>query len=115
MARNYARHGMHFLSPELETAGRPRRAGTEFPIYSYLVALLFSCLERGRFWKTVERPVRSMGSGVLVSVCRERLGETRGLISGLVLCVIPIHIYFTRTVQPEPMALWGFLGFSLLF
>jgi len=28
-----------------------------------------------------------------------------------VMCSIPIHIYFTRTVQPEPMALWALLGF----
>ncbi len=27
------------------------------------------------------------------------------------MCAIPVHIYFTRTVQPEPMALWGLLGF----
>jgi len=27
------------------------------------------------------------------------------------MCSIPIHIYFTRSVQPEPMALWGLLGF----
>src|SRR6185295_1799714 len=41
MARNYVRHGMHFLSPELDTEGPPVRAGTEFPIYSYLLALLY--------------------------------------------------------------------------
>ena len=40
MARNYARHGMHFLTPELDNVGVPTRAGTEFPIYSYLLALL---------------------------------------------------------------------------
>ena len=38
MARNYTRHGMHFLNPELDTEGKPVRAGTEFPIYSYLLA-----------------------------------------------------------------------------
>src|SRR5258708_32963985 len=41
MARNYARHGMHFFTPELDTEGRPARAGTEFPVYSYVLALLF--------------------------------------------------------------------------
>src|SRR5438477_5565921 len=41
MARNYVRHGMHFLNPELDTEGFPARAGTEFPIYGYLLAILF--------------------------------------------------------------------------
>src|SRR5262245_14702321 len=41
MSRNYVRHGMQFLHPELDTEGKPVRAGTEFPIYSYLVAILF--------------------------------------------------------------------------
>src|SRR5437762_630268 len=41
MARNYVRHGMHFLNPELDTEGSPARAGTEFPIYSYILAILF--------------------------------------------------------------------------
>src|SRR5436309_493932 len=41
MARNYLRHGMNFLNPEVDTAGPPARAGTEFPVYSYLLALLY--------------------------------------------------------------------------
>ena len=39
MARNYVRHGMHFFTPELDSYGAPQRAGTEFPIYSYLLAM----------------------------------------------------------------------------
>src|SRR5438552_17809740 len=41
MARNYVRHGMHFFNPELDTEGKPDRAGTEFPVYSYFLAILF--------------------------------------------------------------------------
>src|SRR6185295_10273227 len=44
MARNYVLHGMNFLSPEVDTEGPPVRAGTEFPIYSYLLAILFKVL-----------------------------------------------------------------------
>src|SRR5579884_2688861 len=42
MARNYTRHGVHFLSPELDTDGIPARAGTEFPLYSFILAILFN-------------------------------------------------------------------------
>ena len=41
IARNYVRHGMAFLNPEVDMAGPSVRAGIEFPIYSYLLALLF--------------------------------------------------------------------------
>src|SRR5258708_39928098 len=41
MSRNFARHGMYFLNPEVDTEGKPVRAGTEFPIYTYMLAFLF--------------------------------------------------------------------------
>src|SRR4051794_7793460 len=50
MSRNYVRHGMHFLTPELDPAGIPVRAGTEFPIYSYLVAVLFKLFGTREIW-----------------------------------------------------------------
>src|SRR5260370_6820025 len=37
MARNYVRHGMHFLTPEVDTEGPPERAATEFPTYNYIL------------------------------------------------------------------------------
>ncbi len=112
MARNYVRHGMHFLSPEVDTEGPPVRAGTEFPIYSYILALLFRGFGvheiLGRLLSSL---FAAWGAVYLYLFVRRRLGNRIALWSALVMCSIPVHIYFTRTVQPEPMALWGFLGF----
>ncbi len=112
MARNYARHGMHFFTPELDTEGRPARAGTEFPVYSYVLALLFKVFgTREALGRLLSSLFAAWGAIFLYLFVRPRLGEARALASGLVMCALPIHIYFTRSVQPEPMALWGLLGF----
>jgi 4-amino-4-deoxy-L-arabinose transferase-like glycosyltransferase len=112
MARNYVRHGMHFLNPEVDTEGPPTRTGTEFPIYSYLLAgayQVFGVHEiLGRLLSMV---FAAWGAVFLYLFVRRRLGERIGLWSALVMCAIPVHVYFTRSVQPEPMALWGLLGF----
>ena len=47
----------------------------------------------------------------LYEFVKPRLGEPTAFWAALVMCSIPVHIYFTRTVQPESMALWGMLGF----
>jgi len=112
MARNYFRHGMHFFSPELDTEGPPVRAGTEFPIYSYLLALLYKIFGiheiLGRLLSCL---FAAWGVVFLYLFVHPRLGERVSFWSAIILCSIPIHVYFTRTVQPEPMALWGLLGF----
>ncbi len=113
MARNYAQHGMHFLSPEVDTEGPPVRAGTEFPLYSYLLAMLFSAFGTNElFGRLLSMVFAAWGAWYLYRLVQPRLGETIAFYSALVLCAIPIHIYFTRTVQPEPMALWGLIGFA---
>jgi hypothetical protein len=112
MARNYLRHGMHFLNPELDSFGPPARAGTEFPIYSSLLALLYKVFglheTLGRILSSV---FAAWGAVYLFLLVRKRLDPNVALGAALVMCVIPVHLYFTRTVQPESMALWGFLGF----
>jgi 4-amino-4-deoxy-L-arabinose transferase-like glycosyltransferase len=103
---------MHFFTPELDTDGPPQRAGTEFPIYSYLIALLYSLFGvheiLGRLLSCL---FAAWGAVFLFLFVRPRLGERVAFWSAIVMCSLPIHIYFTRTVQPEPMALWGLLGF----
>jgi hypothetical protein len=112
MARNYVRHGMHFSRPELDTEGSPVRAGTEFPIYSYLLALLFKVFGTKEIWGHILSAIFAAWGGIFLYLfVRQQLGESWALASALVMSVLPIHIYFTRSVQPEPMALWGFLGF----
>lgn len=112
MARNYARHGMHFFQPELDTEGAPARAGTEFPLYSYVLAILFKVFGvRDLLGRILSAVFAAWGAVYLYRLARLRLPGPVAVASALVMCVIPVHIYFTRTVQPEPLALCGLLGF----
>ncbi|MFA5975325.1 MAG: glycosyltransferase family 39 protein [Elusimicrobiota bacterium] len=112
MARNYFRHGMHFLKPEVDTNGPAVWTGTEFPLYSYGVAMLYKLFGFHEILGRLLSIALTAWSAVfLYGLVRRRLGETVGLWSALIMCAIPVHIYFTRTVQPESMALWAFLGF----
>jgi 4-amino-4-deoxy-L-arabinose transferase-like glycosyltransferase len=103
---------MHFFSPQLDTEGPPVRAGTEFPLYSYLLALLYKIFGvheiLGRLLSCL---FAAWGAVFLYLFVRPRLGERIAVWSAVVMSSLPVHIYFTRTVQPEPMALWGLLGF----
>ncbi len=116
MARNYYRHGMNFGTPEVNWDGTPRRAGSEFPLYSYVLACLYKLFGLHEILGRLLSMILTASSAVwLFDLVRRRLGEPTALASAFVLCVIPIHIYFTRTVQPEPMALWALLGYILFF
>lgn len=114
MAKNYFRHGMEFLKPEVYTVGNRVWAGTEFPIYSYLVACLYKLFGFHEwFARLVSALFAAWGALFLFAFVRRRLNEDVALIASLAMCVIPVHLFYTRTVQPEAMALWGYLGFLL--
>src|SRR5205823_647747 len=111
-ARDYLRHGMHFFRPETDTAGPPTWTGTEFPLYSYLLAILYRLFGLHEPLGRVLSALLTAWSAVfLYGLVRRRLGETVALWSALTMCAVPVHVYFTRTVQPESMALWGLIGF----
>src|SRR6266480_2392153 len=93
MARNYLRHGMHFWVPELDTEGTPVRAGTEFPIYSYLLAILFKLFGiREILGRLLSCIFAAWGAVFLYGCVRSRLGEPIALCSALVMCALPIHL-----------------------
>src|SRR6185437_6431641 len=112
MARDYYRDGMHFWRPETDAEGGTLWTGTEFPLYSYVLAAgykLFGLHEiLGRLWSVF---LTAWSALFLFGFVRRRLGDAAAFWSAIFMCAMPVHIYFTRTVQPESMALWAFLGF----
>jgi len=116
MSRNFVRHDMKFFEPQLDHYGPPVRVGTEFPIYSYIVALLYKAFGiQETLGRLLSIALTAWSAVFLFWFIRRRLGEPTALWTALVMCSIPIHVYFTRTFQPEPMAMWGLLGFLCYF
>src|SRR5688572_26317675 len=91
MSRNYFRHGMHFLSPEVDTEGPPARTTTEFPIYSYLIALVYQLVGvREIIGRLLSMLFAAWGALYLYRFVQPRLGETIARWSAMAMCVIPI-------------------------
>lgn len=96
----------------MDTEGISARAGTEFPIYSYLLATLYGIVGiHEMIGRCLSIFFGVWGAVFLYGFVRRRLGDRVALWSMLAMCVVPVHLYFSRSVQPEAMALWGLLGY----
>ena len=112
IARNYAENGRHFFTPQIDWAGAYRgRAATEFPLYMWLVGVLWPALGLGVAWGRVLSALFSALSAVYLFLFLERrFSFEEALASACLFSLIPVEIYFGRTVQPEALALAATLG-----
>ncbi|HEX9438852.1 MAG TPA: glycosyltransferase family 39 protein, partial [Roseiflexaceae bacterium] len=108
IARNYATNGYHLFYPQVDWGGTtPGYVESEFPLYTYTLALLYR-LFGVREW--LGRMLTALASaaavvalyGLVRSGQRSAgLGERAALYAGLALALMPFPIYFGRTVMPD--------------
>src|SRR3989338_7036484 len=119
LSRNYFEGGMNLFKPRydyMENEGHDN--APQFPLYSYLVALLYKVFG---FHETLGRVLSAVFAAFcavfLYLLAARFLDEKTSFLSGLVFCFIPIRIYFMRTFMPEAMAIFclvaGFYFFLL--
>ncbi|MCT0212164.1 glycosyltransferase family 39 protein [Synechococcus sp. CS-1324] len=108
MARNFAEQGMHVLLPQIDWAG----AGSgvveaEFPLYPYAVALLYR-LFGVREWlaRGVSVALSVLTIWLLIRIGRRLVGARAGWWGGMAAAVLPIPVFYGRTVQPEATLLF---------
>lgn len=106
VARNYTENGLRFLHPQIDWEGHDqKRAATELPVYSYLMALLWDLGGLGHLWGRVLSLIFSaLAAAVLLKLLEGWIGERPALHAALFFSVIPVQIYFGRTIQPEAFA-----------
>jgi len=118
IARNYYEHGFDFLSPQIDWGGNsPGYVETEFPIYPFLVALLYAVLGAS---DTIGRGLSVLFSLLTIvgvhALGTRFLGTRRGFIAAAVYAVIPLNIYYGRAFMPEAAMLmcsvWGVEHFA---
>ncbi len=103
MARNFAEQGMNLLTPQIDWGG----AGSgvveaEFPLYPYSVALLYRLFGVQEWLARGLSVLCSLLTIVLVvRIGRQLVGERAGWWGGLFYAVLPISVFYGRTVQPE--------------
>lgn len=112
IARNYRANGLRFLHPQIDWNGPDAgRAATEFPLYMYLVGLLWPLFGLGELWgRLLSAGCSAATACVLVVFLARWLGERAALFGALLFSLLPVEVYFGRTVQPEALALLATAG-----
>ena len=110
IARNYYEEGMRFYYPSVNWRGDgPGYVESEFPLYPYLVALLYEAF--GGVDESLGRIV-SILFGLLTILLlylfafRLFKDPKTALIAGLVYAVSPLGIFYTRSFMPESLMMF---------
>ncbi|MBI4424634.1 MAG: glycosyltransferase family 39 protein [Elusimicrobia bacterium] len=121
IARNFHRRALPPWSPRVDwEGGRDELAGTELPLYMWLVGLLWPVLGLGERWgRLLSAACSALTAVVLFAFLERRPGAGPGapetgwletppaFLAALFFSVLPVEVYFGRTVQPEALALLG--------
>ena len=105
IARNFYENGFNFFYPQIDWGGSGRGyCETEFPIYSFLVAILYKLFgvhdAVGRLFSIAWCLV---GIVFLYQLARDLFEEKTAFWSCLFYSILPLSVYYSRTFQPESM------------
>lgn len=117
IARNYRDDGLRFLHPRINWAGPDRgRAATEFPLYMYLTGALWDLFGLGEIWGRILSALFSAATAAFLLVFLEGwIGARAAFFGSLLFSLIPVEVFFGRTVQPEALALFCTVAALLAF
>lgn len=112
IARNYARENRPIHRPRIDWEGpEDRLAGSEMPLYMWLYGKLWNVGGLGEGWGRLISALCSAACAVLLFGLYEgEFGLEAAAWGAAVFTVLPVEIYFGRTVQPEGFALLALVG-----
>ena len=107
IARNYWRESRPFHKPRIDWNGpEDRMAATELPAYMWLYGKLWPVAGLGEGWGRLISVAASLLTALLLfGLFETEFGREAGFWGAAVFTVIPVEVYFGRTVQPEATAL----------
>ncbi len=118
VARNFYENGFHLLHPQIDWGGNTSGyVEMEFPIYSFVVALLYKAFFPSDMWGRLLSVLFSLLTIYgLYLLTRKLLGESVGLWAAGIYAILPLNIFYTRAFMPESAMLmcsvWGIYHFS---
>lgn len=117
IARNYHDNGMRFFHPQIDWAGPARgRAATEFPLYMYLIGLFWGVFGLGAVWgRLISIACSAATAWLLMRFLEGWIDKRAALYAALLFSLIPVEVYFGRTIQPEALALLCTMGAFISF
>lgn len=117
MARNFADYGFDLLHPQIDWGGAtPGYVESEFPLYSFVVAILYRVFFPADFWGRIVS-ILCGGATVwgLYRLVRRQVNEGTAFWAALFYAVVPLNVYFSRAVMPESAMLMASVLGVLLF
>jgi hypothetical protein len=106
MSRNFEANGLNLFYPQIDWGGLPGYCETEFPIYSFIVALFYRVFGvhdfLGRLFSVACFLVTIY---FLYQLTVKYFNSNAAFWACLVFSILPLNIYYSRTFQPESMLL----------
>jgi 4-amino-4-deoxy-L-arabinose transferase-like glycosyltransferase len=115
IARFFAENGFNIFHPQLLYDGPgPNYTQLELQITTFLIAILFKFAGMRELYARIIPVLFFTGSALLLFLFIKKLTDRpTALLSTLVYSVLPMGIYYSRTVQPESSML--FFGIAALY
>ena len=107
MSRNFYENGFNFFYPQIDWGGNsPGYCETEFPIYSFIVALVYRLFGVSEFWGRLLSIIFFLVAlYFLYKLLLKLLDKKIAFWSCLFFVMLPLNTYYSRTFQPESMLL----------
>ncbi|ODH01705.1 hypothetical protein A4S05_27750 [Nostoc sp. KVJ20] len=107
MSRNFYENGFNLFYPQIDWGGNsPGYCETEFPIYSFIVALIYKVFGVSEFWGRLLSIICFLvASYFLYQFASKILDKKVAFWSCLFFIILPLNTYYSRTFQPESMLL----------
>lgn len=111
IARNYYRNGMDFLHPQVDWGGKgPGYTESEFPVYSYLIALSYKLTG---IWEPAGRVISylfSMGTMLMFfRLSKYLFDEATAIVSSSFFAISPLLMITSCSIQPESMMFFFYI------
>jgi len=112
IARGYWSDSLPIQEPHIDWDGASNRlAATELPVYMWAYGKLWPLAGLGEEWGRLLSVAASLFTALLLFVFLEdEFGREAGFWGASLFSLLPVEIYFGRTVQPEATALLALLG-----
>jgi 4-amino-4-deoxy-L-arabinose transferase-like glycosyltransferase len=103
IARNYHENGYRLLYPQIDWGGEgPGYVESEFPIVSYAIALTYKLFGVSESYGRMMSVFFSLMSILFLYLfVKKHIDESTALWSAFFFSVLPLNIFFSRTIQPE--------------
>ena len=118
MARNFYENGYNFFYPQIDWGGNlTGYCQTEFPIYSFFIAILYKFFGvHESIGRLVSISFSLVAIYFLYKLCLEITGNKKlAFWSSFFYTIIPTNIYYSRTFQPESLVLMSAISGTYFF